>query len=205
MQPDLVLLVAGACLHTTGRGFDKSFALLNGAASHWADQGAIIPGSATRYISDGQIVDELPDDFYSSSFYTDQLISYIDTADDDGAPFFAYLSFTAPHNPLHVPQAYIDKYHGRFDGGWDELAEQRLERLRTLGLVGDSQLPHPRSAWVMAWDELSPDQQAAWSRDMEIYAGMIDYVDESIGRVLNLLKQSDEFDNTPITFQHIET
>ena len=84
------------------RGFDRSFALLNGAASHWADQGAIIPGSATRYISDGQIVDELPDDFYSSSFYTDQLISYIDTADDDGAPFFAYLSFTAPQNwPVH--------------------------------------------------------------------------------------------------------
>lgn len=182
------------------RGFDKSFALLNGAASHWADQAAIIPGSATRYISDGQIVDELPDDFYSSSFYTDQLISYIDTGNDDDAPFFAYLSFTAPHNPLHVPKAYIDKYSGRFDGGWDELAVQRLERLRTLGLVGDSQLPHPRPEWVMAWNELNPDQKAARSRDMEIYAGMIDYVDESIGRVLDHLKQSGEYENTLIVF-----
>ena len=182
------------------RGFEKSFALLNGAASHWADQGAIIPGATTRYLSDGQIVDELPEDFYSTTWYTDQLISYIDTASGDGAPFFAYLSFTAPHNPLHVPQEYIDKYRGRFDGGWDELAAERLARLRTLGLAGDSQAPQPRPDWVMAWDELSPEQQAARARDMEIYAGMIDYLDESIGRVLEHLRQSGNYDNTLIVF-----
>ena len=182
------------------RGFEKSFALLNGAASHWADQGAIIPGSATRYISDGQIVEELPDDFYSSSWYTDQLISFIDSGLDDEAPFFAFLSFTAPHNPLHVPQEFIDKYLGRFDGGWDELAVERLARMRMLGLVGESQIPHPRPEWVMAWDELNPDQQAARARDMEIYAGMIDFVDESIGRVLEHLRQSGEYDNTLIVF-----
>jgi arylsulfatase A-like enzyme len=182
------------------RGFEKSFALLNGAASHWADQGAIIPGATTRYISDGQIVDVLPEDFYSTNWYTDQLISYIDTASGDGAPFFAYLSFTAPHNPLHVPQEYIDKYHGRFDRGWDELAVERFARLRTLGLVGDSQDPQPRPEWVMAWDELSPEQQAARARDMEIYAGMIDYMDESIGRVLEHLRQSGNYENTLIVF-----
>jgi len=182
------------------RGFEKSFALLNGAASHWADQGAIIPGATTRYVSDGQSVDELPDDFYSSTWYTDQLISFIDSASGDGAPFFAYLSFTAPHNPLHVPQDYIDKYRGRFDRGWDELAVERFARLRTLGLVGDSQDPQPRPEWVMAWDELSPEQQAARARDMEIYAGMIDYVDESIGRLLEHLRQSGNYDNTLIVF-----
>jgi arylsulfatase A-like enzyme len=182
------------------RGFEKSFALLNGAASHWADQGAIIPGATTRYVSDGQVVDELPEDFYSTSWYTDQLISYIDTASADGAPFFAYLSFTAPHNPLHVPQEYIDKYRGRFDAGWDELAVERLARMRVLGLVGESQVPQPRPEWVKAWDELSPKQQAARSRDMEIYAGMIDYVDESIGRVLDHLRLSGKYDDTLIVF-----
>jgi arylsulfatase len=182
------------------RGFEKSFALLNGAASHWADQGAIIPGSTTRYISDGQLVDELPEEFYSSDWYTDQLISYIDTASDDESPFFAYLSFTAPHNPLHVPQEYIDKYRGQFDGGWDELATERLARRRTLGLAGDSEGPQPRPEWVMAWDELSPEQQAARARDMEIYAGMIDYVDESIGRILEHLRQSGNYDDTLIVF-----
>jgi len=182
------------------RGFEKSFALLNGAASHWADQGAIIPGATTRYVSDGQIVDVLPEDFYSTTWYTDQLISYIDTASADGAPFFAYLSFTAPHNPLHVPQEYIDKYRGRFDRGWDELAVERFARLRTLGLVGVSQDSQPRPEWVMAWDELSTEQKAARARDMEIYAGMIDCVDESIGRLLEHLRQSDNYDNTLIVF-----
>ena len=181
------------------RGFEKSFALLNGAASHWADQGAIIPGATTRYVNDGKIVDVLPDDFYSSNWYTDQLISYIES-DADEAPFFAYLSFTAAHNPLHVPQAYIEKYRGRFDMGWDELAVKRLARLQALGLVSEQQQPQPRPEWVMAWDELSQQQQASRARDMEIYAGMIDYMDESIGRVLEYLRQSGQFDNTLIVF-----
>jgi arylsulfatase A-like enzyme len=180
------------------RGFDKSFALMNGAASHWADQAAIIPGAKTRYTNDGKIVGQLPDDFYSSNFYTDELISYIDSASD--APFFAYLSFTAPHNPLHVPEPYIQKYRGRFDAGWDSLAAERLERLKSLGLVADDQEAQPRPEWVMAWDELTPEQQAARARDMEVYAGMIDYVDEQIGRLLAQLRQSGEYDNTLIVF-----
>ncbi len=180
------------------RGFEKSFALMNGAASHWADQAAIIPGAKTRYTKDGEIVDQLPADFYSSSFYTDELISYIDSAKD--APFFAYLSFTAPHNPLHVPQPYIDKYRGRFDAGWDALAAERLERLKSLGLVADSQEAQPRPNWVMAWDELTPAQQSARARDMEVYAGMVDYVDEQIGRILTGLRQSGDYDNTLIMF-----
>jgi arylsulfatase A-like enzyme len=184
----------------SSRGFEKSFALLNGAASHWADQAAIIPGAATRYTSDGEIVAELPEDFYSSAWYTDQLISYIDTAGSNDAPFFAYLSYTAGHNPLHAPQEYIAKYHGRFDGGWDELAVERLTRLQTLGLASNSQDPQPRPAWVMAWDELSPEQQAARARDMEIYAGMIDYMDESIGRVLEHLRKPGSYENTLIVF-----
>ena len=182
------------------RGFKRSFALLNGGSSHWADQAAMIPGSITRYTTNGQLVDDLPKDFYSSAWYTDQLISYIETDKSDEAPFFAYLSFTAPHNPLHAPQEYINRYKGQFDGGWDELATERLARLKTFGLVENSQELQPRPNWVMAWDELSPEQQAARARDMEIYAGMIDYMDESIGRILQYLKESDSYDNTLIVF-----
>jgi len=182
------------------RGFERSFALLNGAASHWADQAPIIPGSATRYLSDGKIVDELPADFYSSDWYTEQLISYLDSTAGDGAPFFAYLSFTAAHNPLHAPRSYIEKYRGRFDQGWDELAAERFARLQALDLAGASQEPQLRPEWVMAWDELSPAQQAARARDMEIYAGMIDYMDDRIGHVLGYLRQSGQYENTLIVF-----
>ncbi len=153
------------------RGFGKSFALRNGAASHWADQGAIIPGATTRYTNDGEIVAVLPDDFYSSNWYTDQLISYIDSGGDDDAPFFAYLSFTAPHNPLHVPQTYIDKYRGRYDMGWDELTAKRLARLQALGLAGDTQDPQPRPDWVIAWDELSHQQRTSNPHPLKIGRG----------------------------------
>jgi arylsulfatase A-like enzyme len=180
------------------RGFEKSFALLNGAASHWADQAAIIPGAKTRYTKDGELVEELPTDFYSSSFYTEELISYVDS--ENSTPFFAYLSFTAPHNPLHVPQSFIDKYRGRFDAGWDALAAQRLQRLMELDLANEDQEPQPRPDWVMAWDELTPEQQAARARDMEVYAGMIDNMDEQIGRILDHLRQSGNYDNTLVVF-----
>jgi len=180
------------------RGFERSFALLNGAASHWEDQGSIIPGAKTRYTRNGELVDELPADFYSSDFYTKELISYIDSQDD--APFFAYLSFTAPHNPLHVPEPYIAKYRGRFDAGWDALATERMQRMTALGLLTDSTDPQPRPDWVMAWDELTPEQQAGRARDMEIYAGMVDYMDEQIGILFEHLRQSGDYDNTLIVF-----
>ena len=70
----------------------------------------------------------------------------------------------------------------------------------TLGLVGESQSAHPRPGWVMAWDKLTAEQQAARARDMEIYAAMIDYMDERIGRVLKHLRKSGVYDNTLVVF-----
>ncbi len=75
-----------------GRGFERSFALLNGAASHWADQAALIPGSRTHYTEDDQPVDELPADFYSTTNHTNRVIDYISESAADGRPFFSYLS-----------------------------------------------------------------------------------------------------------------
>ncbi|MBD3853215.1 MAG: sulfatase-like hydrolase/transferase, partial [Acidobacteria bacterium] len=87
-----------------------------------------------------------------------------------------------------------------YDAGWDALAAERTARLRELGLLGESQVPNSRPGWVLAWDDLTPEQQAARSRDMEVYAGMIDYMDQSIGRVLQHLREIDQYDNTVIVF-----
>ena len=114
--------------------------------------------------------------------------------------FFAFLSYTSAHNPLHVPESYIEKYRGGFDAGWDALAVSRMEHLKELGLATETQLSHPRPGWVMAWDELNVEQKASRARDMEIYAGMIDYMDEQIGRVLDHLKDTGRYDNTLIVF-----
>ena len=183
-----------------GRGFDRSFALLNGGASHWADQAAMIPGSMTRYTENDLQVEELPDDFYSTTFYTDLTIEFISDAAAKQQPFFAYLAYTAPHNPLHAPDEAIEKYRGRYTNGWDALAAERIERMRQLGLLNPSQHPHPRPDWLLAWKDLTPEQQINRARDMEIYAGMIDFMDQNIGRVLQHLKKTGQFDNTLIIF-----
>ena len=183
-----------------GRGFGRSFALLNGGASHWADQAALIPGSRTRYTEDDQPIDDLPNDFYSTTAYTERIIEYVQEGVADDRPFFAYLSYTAPHNPLHAPDEAIQKYRGRYDAGWDALAAERVDSLRQRGLLGESQTPSPRPQWVQAWEELTAEQQAGRARDMEVYAGMIDYLDQSIGRVLQHLRDIGEYDNTLIVF-----
>src|SRR5690606_23558751 len=86
------------------RGFERSFSFLGGGCSHFRDQRALsaFEQPHTKYSEDGRTIDELPADFYSSDFYTDKMISYLTEQYDDG-PFFGYLSFTAPHDPLQVP------------------------------------------------------------------------------------------------------
>jgi arylsulfatase A-like enzyme len=183
-----------------GRGFERSFALLNGGASHWADQLALVPNSKTTYTEDDVVVDKLPDDFYSTTYYTDRVIDFIESDLDDDAPFFAYLAFTAPHNPLHAPDASIAKYKGAYAQGWDRLASNRLDRQFELGLLAEQVEPASRPDWVLAWDKLNSEQKAQRARDMEIYAAMIDYMDESIGRLLAYLRSKGEYDNTMIVF-----
>ncbi|MEH6582244.1 MAG: arylsulfatase [Halioglobus sp.] len=183
-----------------GRGFERSFALLNGGASHWADQLALVPNSKTTYTENDVVVEKLPADFYSTTYYTDQVIKFIESDLDDDAPFFAYLAFTAPHNPLHAPDASIAKYKGAYAEGWDQLARNRLARQFELGLLDKRIEPADRPDWVLAWDKLSSEQRAQRARDMEVYAAMIDYMDESIGRLLSFLRSQGKYDNTMIVF-----
>ncbi|SMP34818.1 arylsulfatase [Shimia sagamensis] len=184
----------------SGRGFEKSFALINGAASHWADQIPIIPGSETTYMENDVVVETLPSDFYSSAYYTDKVIGFVDEAVASQKPFFTFLSFTAPHNPLHAPDANIQMYKGQFDAGWDQLSSKRLQRQKELGLIANGIPESERPSWVSSWASLTEDQKAHRARDMEIYAGMITFMDHSIGRLLTHLKKTGQYDNTLILF-----
>jgi arylsulfatase len=182
------------------RGFDETFALLPGGGSHWSDMKAVSPTQTMVYSRNGNKVESLPDDFYSTTYYTDELLKFIDQNEKDGKPFFAYLSYTAPHDPLHAPKAYIDKYRGKYDGGWEVLSEQRLQSLKELGIVHEDAKSFPPLASVKAWNEMPAEERAAASRDMEVYAAMIDYMDEQIARVFDYLKEIGEYDNTMIIF-----
>jgi len=182
------------------RGFDETFVLLPGGGSHWSDMKPLSPPQTMVYSRNGKKVDSLPDDFYSTTYYTDELLKFIERNKNDGKPFFAYLSYTAPHDPLHAPKKYIDKYRGKYDRGWDVLREQRLQSLKELGVIHKDTIPFPRLASVKAWNELSAEERAEASRDMEVYAAMIDFMDEQIKRVFDYLKQAGEYDNTMVIF-----
>ncbi|MFK7733999.1 MAG: arylsulfatase [Pseudomonadales bacterium] len=182
------------------RGFDESFAFLPGGGSHWSDKRPTSPLLEVIYSRNGKRVDALPDDFYSTKYYTDNLLQWLNRDQASESPFFAYLSFTAPHDPLHAPKKYIEKYKGKFDGGWDKLRAERFEALKDLGIVDKNVKPFPRLPNVKPWDQLSATEKAVAARNMEVYAAMIDYIDEQIKRVTNHLVQTGEYENTLILF-----
>jgi arylsulfatase len=182
------------------RGFEETFALLPGGGSHWNDRRPLSPPQTMIYWRNDQVVEELPEDFYSTRYYTDLLLQWIGQYHGDGKPFFAYLSYTAPHDPLHAPQEYSDKYKGKYDDGWDALSEKRLQRLVDLGIMPGDVTPFPRLPSVAAWEELTTEERHEASRDMEVYAAMVDYMDEQIERVFDYLKEIGEYDNTMIIF-----
>ncbi len=182
------------------RGFQQTFALLPGGGSHWSDRRPLSPPQIMHYSRNGQAVESLPDDYYSTKYYTDTMLEFLKDDHSDGSPFFAYLSYTAVHDPLHAPKEYIDKYRGMYNSGWDELLQKRLQALKDLGVVPAAAEPFPRLASVDAWAELPDDERANAARDMEVYAAMLDYLDEQIQRVIDHLKETGEFDITMILF-----
>jgi len=185
----------------TNRGFEQSFALLFGGGSHFADMAG---GDAHRhpllYRDNGRLVNALPAEFYSTTFYTDKVISQIDSDIGDGKPFFAYLAYTAPHWPLQAPEAYLDKYRGHYDVGYDTIRERRFAKQKKLGLFPATTPKPPRPQQVKPWDDLTAEEKRFHARNMEIYAAMVDYMDMSIGRVVDYLSEQGKLDNTIIVF-----
>jgi len=191
------------------RGFERSFTLLPGAANHYAFEADIpeeeIPGllKVTRglYAENDEYVTSLPEDFYSSDYFTERLLGYLqDDTQRQGRPFFAYLPFSAPHWPLQAPREDIEKYHGKYDTGPEELRQKRLARARELGLVSADATIHPVLAKTKFWDELSDAEKQQSARTMEVYAAMVDRLDQNVGRVIQHLKDTGEYDNTLIIF-----
>ena len=182
------------------RGFEETFSLLPGGGSHWNDMKPLSPTQTMIYSRNGKPVEALPKDFYSTKYYTDILLKWIKRDHRDGKPFFAYLSYTAPHDPLHAPKAYIEKYKGKYDEGWDVLREKRLQGLKDLGIIHKDAKSFPRLPSVKAWDKMPAKERREAARDMEVYAAMVDYMDEQIKRVFDYLKEIGEYDNTMIVF-----
>ncbi|NIO40705.1 MAG: sulfatase-like hydrolase/transferase, partial [Burkholderiales bacterium] len=183
------------------RGFDQSFSPLYGGGSHFADMaGPDAHRNPLLYRDNGRLINDLPDDFFSTTYYTDRVISQIESGINDGAPFFAFLSYTAPHWPLQAPDDYIDKYKGRYDIGYDVIREGRIAKQKALGIIPTETPEVPRPKPVKPWADLDAEERAFHTRNMEIYAAMVDHMDMSIGRVLNYLRSKGELDDTMVVF-----
>jgi len=111
-------------------------------------------------------------------------------------PFFQYLAFGAQHSPHQAPQAYLDKYRGRYDAGWDVVRAQWFERQKTLGVIPKDTGLAPRNPGVKPWAELSVNEQRFACRLQEAFAAMLEHTDHQIGRLVGFLKEIGVWDNT---------
>lgn len=185
------------------RGFDRSFAMLENA-SHFADMlPAYNPDPTARagYREGDRLLERLPADFeYSSQFYVDRMIDYLDEDPDGDLPFFAYLAFSAPHWPLQAPDDAIERFRGAYDEGYDVILEQRLAEQKRLGIVPGHAGASARAPKGVPWSSLSEEQRRVEARAMEVYAAMIAEIDRHTGRLIDYLRLSGSLENTAVIF-----
>lgn len=173
------------------RGFDEHWGTIWGVVNHF-DPFSLVHNEEPIY------TDAIPSDFYSTDFITDKTIDLIDDLSAKEEPFFMYVAYNAPHWPLHAKPDDIKKYDGMYDEGWDVMREKRYARMVELGLISPEQTPVSRNESGRLWEnETDKEFQAA---NMEVHAAMIDCVDQGVGRIIQKLKETGEYDNTIIIF-----
>ncbi|MEO1475404.1 MAG: arylsulfatase [Pseudomonadota bacterium] len=175
-------------------GFDRSFALAASGADNWDDKSYMPYYDDAPWWEDGDET-SLPDDFYSSRFIVDKMVSYLEETEAD-KPFFAYLPFQAIHIPVQAPPEFIANYNGRYDAGWDVLRAERHDRAQTLGLIPDGAALAPMPDHARPWNSLSAEEQTLYAARMEVNAAMMEAMDFELGRFIAHLKDSGAYDNT---------
>ena len=185
------------------RGFDHEFSLGAGGASHFPDMRpayAPSPEIKADYWEDGVRLTEPPHGFeYSSQIYVDKMIEYLGDH-ETSQPFFAYLSFTAPHWPIQAPDEAISRHTGNYDDGYDVLATERLARAQEMGLLPQNAVRNERSPKEVPFADLDEERRKFEIRAMEVYAAMIDEVDLHTGRLIEFMMSRGLLENTIIIF-----
>lgn len=186
------------------RGFDRSIIQGDTGSDNWVPQQRYLPHSAkVEWFEDGKPA-TMPAEFYSSTYFVDRMIDYLKsdaqpTSGHVGKPFFAYVGFQANHVPIQAPKAFVDKYKGKYQQGWDVLRQQRRDRAAALGLI-PAQAGLATQATTRPWDSLNKEEQALQQRQMEVYAAMADAMDHEVGRLIAHLKATGTYDNTVFVF-----
>lgn len=137
-------------------------------------------------------------DWYTTDYFTKWAIDFLEQYKSEDKPYFLYLSYTAPHDPLHAWPEDIEKYRGVYDIGYEQIREARFRRQKQLELFGPDVRLSP--ATHQQWSSLSKEQQRNEAQRMQVYAAMIDRVDQNIGKLLKKIRELGEEDNTIIMF-----
>lgn len=175
-------------------GFDRSFALDASGADNWEDKSYMPYYADAPWYEDGKPA-ALPEDFYSSTFIIDKMMDYMD--ETDGAePFLAYIGFQAIHIPVQAPPEFTANYLDTYKDGWEALQQRRWQRAQQIGLVPEGAPQPALHPDLRKWDDLSPDQQKLFAARMAVNAGMLEAMDHHIGRLVDHLKETGDYENT---------
>lgn len=172
-----------------GKGFDRYYGFLEDSTDQYKPE----------MVMDNSFVGTIEEGSHLSGALVDQANQFITDHESlkDEDPFFVYLNFGAQHQPVQVPDEYIEMYDGVYDKGWDVIREERFERQKELGIIQeDAELPHDPQ--IQSWDELTDDQKKAFTRYQEAYAGFLTHTDEQIGRFLDHLEELGAMEDTII-------
>lgn len=173
------------------RGYDEFYGILGGAASFFA------PAYLTRNRTN--VEQEAVDnpDYYFTDAISDEAVRMIREANAD-EPLFLSVAYTAAHWPLHAREKDIAQYKGKYAMGWDKLREQRLARMKKLGIVPPDTPLSQRHQNVPAWE--GAEHKEWQQRRMEVYAAQVTVMDNGIGRIIDALKRTKRFENTLVFF-----
>lgn len=169
------------------RGFDRFFGILAGGGSYFSPLSLMV---------DNEFI-EPEKDFYFTDQINDHAVKFIEEADDDN-PFVLFVSHVAPHWPLHALPEHINRFKGKYDMGWDELREMRYNKMIEAGILDSDWTLTPRDEKVPPWED-APDKEWEDHR-MAVYAAQIYSMDQGIGRIMEALKNTGDYDNTLILF-----
>ncbi len=182
------------------RGFDRYFGFLNGASNFFTGEST---AGGTQFRLGRENFDVPKKDFFCTDAFTDYAIRFLDDQQKDpktkDKPFFLYVAYNAPHYPLQAWKKDVDKYRGKYKMGWDKLRQQRLARMKELGVVPKDQKLSTRPD-VEKFESLSEQQRDHHDLMMATYAGMIDNVDQNVGRLMKKLEALGQSDNTLVLF-----
>lgn len=172
------------------RGFQRFFGTLNGSGSYY-DPGTLM--------SNNTFIAPPAKNFYYTYAITDTAIKFIQQ-NPTNKPFFFYIAYTAAHWPLQAPESEIKKYNGVYNKGWDYIREQRFNKLKKIGIISANCILTERGVTIPEWkDEPLKEWQI---KRMEVYAAMIDIMDQGIGKIIQALEQKGELENTVIFYMH---